>query len=169
MSGISTVAALAVAMAGVIVPPTQPTTFATTPSLFPADASVFSSDALPNSSRLAVTKRYNETAVVQEFASAISLDELFERANVPSGSGYRVIQTSLDFLKEEGCFVHAMLNELIYDPDEDLNNLVLTFLIDVEPEEAFDLGNRLTRRIIRGQIAHASNLVVMLDSFGAVV
>ena len=62
-----------------------------------------------------------------------------------------------------------MLNELIYDPDEDLNNLVLTFLIDVEPEEAFDLGNRLTRRIIRGQIAHASNLVVMLDSFGAVV
>ncbi len=169
MNGLSSVAVVAVVIAGFIAPPAPQTTYATSSAWTPLDDASTCGGTLTNAPAI-VTAKYNETAkFVQKDCASLDIDGLFQRAEIPVGSGYRVIQSSLDFLKREGRPVFGVLNELIYDPDEDLNNLILTFMIKASPEEAFALGNLLTRQIIREGVPNTSSLVVLVDAIGALV
>jgi hypothetical protein len=169
MNGLSSVAIIAAAVAGFIAPPAQQTTYAASSVGIPSDAGSTCRGELVKAPVIAATK-YNETAkFVQEHSAVLSLDGLFERTDIPVGSGYHVIQSSLDFLKLEGHPAYGMLSELIYDPDEDLSNLALTFLINATLEEALTLGDKLTRRLIREGTANTPSLIVLVDITGVSV
>lgn len=166
MSGLSSVAVIAVVIAGFIAPPAQQATYAALSKWIPLDDASTFGGTFSNSPAI-FTAKYNETVkFVQKDYAPLDIDGLLKKADIPMGSGYRVIQSSLDFLKLEGRPVFGVLNELIYDPDEDLNNLALTFLIKASPEEAFDLSNLLTRRLIREGVPNTSSLVVLVDVIG---
>lgn len=167
MNSLSTVTAAAVAIAGFIAPPAQQITNTVSFARVSRDGAPTYSETAAKAPALFITK-FNETAkFVREPTQ--NLEKLFEKADIPNSSGYHVIQSSLDFLKLGGHPVLRVLNEIIYDPDEDLNSLALTFLIEASPEEAFALGNQLTRRLIRNGAPDTSNLVVFVDINGAKV